>query len=57
MHTQFTRTIANMSMVRYILRLGDHHPSNLVLDQKVAVIYCINVGNCFVVAVHREKTT
>ena len=29
----FTRSLAVMSMVGYILGLGDRHPSNLMLDQ------------------------
>ena len=29
----FTRSLATMSMVGYILGLGDRHPSNLLLDR------------------------
>jgi len=31
--TKFTRSLAVMSMVGYILGLGDRHPSNLMLDK------------------------
>jgi len=31
--TTFTRSIAVMSMVGYLLGLGDRHPSNLILDE------------------------
>ena len=31
--TNYTRSLAVMSMVGYILGLGDRHPSNLMLDQ------------------------
>ena len=31
--TNFTRSLAVMSMVGYILGLGDRHPSNLLLDR------------------------
>ena len=30
--TNFTRSLAVMSMVGYILGLGDRHPSNIMLD-------------------------
>ena len=31
--TNYTRSAAVMSMVGYILGLGDRHPSNLMLDR------------------------
>ena len=31
--TNFTRSLAVMSMVGYVLGLGDRHPSNLLLDR------------------------
>lgn len=30
--TNYTRSLATMSIVGYILGLGDRHPSNLMLD-------------------------
>jgi serine/threonine-protein kinase mTOR len=44
-----------MSMVGYILGLGDRHPSNLMLDQHSGKIVHIDFGDCFEVAMHREK--
>ena len=44
-----------MSMVGYILGLGDRHPSNLMLDRKSGKILHIDFGDCFEVAMKREK--
>ena len=51
----YTRSLAVMSMVGYILGLGDRHPSNLMLDRKSGKILHIDFGDCFEVAMHREK--
>lgn len=53
--TNFTRSLAVMSMVGYILGLGDRHPSNLMLDRLTGKILHIDFGDCFEVAVHRDK--
>ena len=53
--TNFTRSLAVMSMVGYILGLGDRHPSNLMLDQVSGRVLHIDFGDCFEVAMHREK--
>ena len=53
--TNYTRSLAVMSMVGYILGLGDRHPSNLMLDRLTGKILHIDFGDCFEVAVHREK--
>ena len=53
--TKFTRSLAVMSMVGYILGLGDRHPSNLMLDQKSGRVLHIDFGDCFEVAMHRDK--
>jgi len=42
-------------MVGYILGLGDRHPSNLMLDRVTGKIVHIDFGDCFEVAMHREK--
>lgn len=42
-------------MVGYILGLGDRHPSNLMLDRVTGKIIHIDFGDCFEVAMHREK--
>jgi FKBP12-rapamycin complex-associated protein len=53
--TNYTRSLAVMSMVGYILGLGDRHPSNLMLDKHTGKIIHIDFGDCFEVAMHREK--
>ncbi|GAM16986.1 hypothetical protein SAMD00019534_001610 [Acytostelium subglobosum LB1] len=53
--TNYTRSLAVMSMVGYILGLGDRHPSNLMLDRYTGRILHIDFGDCFEVAMHREK--
>eukprot|EP01137_Pigoraptor_chileana_P037293 Opistho-2@34170 len=53
--TNYTRSLAVMSMVGYILGLGDRHPSNLMLDRFSGKILHIDFGDCFEVAMHREK--
>jgi hypothetical protein len=51
----FKRSLAVMSMVGYILGLGDRHPSNLMLDRLSGKILHIDFGDCFEVAMTREK--
>ena len=53
--TNYTRSLGVMSMVGYILGLGDRHPSNLMLDRVTGKIIHIDFGDCFEVAMHREK--
>ena len=53
--TNYTRSLAVMSMVGYILGLGDRHPSNLMLDRVTGKVIHIDFGDCFEVAMHREK--
>lgn len=53
--TNYTRSLAVMSMVGYILGLGDRHPSNLMLDRHTGKVVHIDFGDCFEVAMHREK--
>ncbi len=53
--TNFTRSLAVMSMAGYILGLGDRHPSNLLLDRVSANIIHIDFGDCFEIAIHRNK--
>merc|ERR1719515_409446 len=42
-------------MVGYVLGLGDRHPSNLLLDRSSGKILHIDFGDCFEVAMTREK--
>ena len=53
--TNYTRSLAIMSIVGYILGLGDRHPSNLMLDRYSGKIVHIDFGDCFEVAMRREK--
>ncbi|KAF4471356.1 fkbp12-rapamycin complex-associated [Fusarium albosuccineum] len=53
--TNYTRSLGVMSMVGYILGLGDRHPSNLMLDRVTGKIIHIDFGDCFEVAMKREK--
>lgn len=53
--TKFTRSLAVMSMVGYILGLGDRHPSNLMLDKISGRVLHIDFGDCFEVAMNRDK--
>jgi len=51
----YTRSLAVMSMVGYILGLGDRHPCNLMISRRSGKIVHIDFGDCFEVAMHREK--
>ncbi|XP_048736860.2 serine/threonine-protein kinase mTOR-like [Ostrea edulis] len=53
--TNYTRSLAVMSMVGYVLGLGDRHPSNLMLDRTSGKVIHIDFGDCFEVAMVREK--
>ncbi|PCH36202.1 atypical/PIKK/FRAP protein kinase [Wolfiporia cocos MD-104 SS10] len=51
----YTRSLAVNSMVGHILGLGDRHPSNLMLERSTGKMVHIDFGDCFEVAMHREK--
>merc|ERR1739841_215928 len=53
--TNYTRSLAVMSVVGYILGLGDRHPSNLMLDRHSGKILHIDFGDCFEASMNREK--
>lgn len=53
--TNYSRTLAVMSMVGHILGLGDRHPSNLLMDRLTGRIIHVDFGDCFEVAMQREK--
>ncbi|KAJ7759255.1 phosphatidylinositol 3-kinase [Mycena metata] len=51
----YTRSLAVTSMVGHILGLGDRHPSNLLLERTTGKVIHIDFGDCFEIAMHREK--
>ncbi|KAF7324662.1 Serine/threonine-protein kinase TOR [Mycena kentingensis (nom. inval.)] len=51
----YTRSLAVNSMVGHILGLGDRHPSNIMMSRKSGKIVHIDFGDCFEVAMHRDK--
>ena len=53
--TSYTRSLATMSMVGYILGLGDRHPSNIMLQRITGKVVHIDFGDCFEVAMKREE--
>jgi FKBP12-rapamycin complex-associated protein len=53
--TNYTTSLATMSMVGYILGLGDRHPSNILIKKKSGKTVHIDFGDCFEVAALREK--
>ena len=46
--SNYTRSLAVMSMVGYILGLGDRHPSNIMVDRLTGQVLHIDFGDCFV---------
>ena len=53
--TNYSRSLAVMSIVGYILGLGDRHPSNIMVDRINGKILHIDFGDCFEVAMKRDK--
>lgn len=53
--TNYIRSVAVMSMVGYILGLGDRHPCNLMLAASTGKVVHIDFGDCFEAAMTREK--
>ena len=53
--TIYSRSLAVMSIVGYILGLGDRHPSNIMIDRISGKILHIDFGDCFEVAMKRDK--
>lgn len=53
--TNYTRSLAVMSMVGHILGLGDRHPSNIMMHKNTGRVVHIDFGDCFEVAMHRPQ--
>ena len=53
--TTFTNSFAVMSMVGYILGLGDRHPNNIVIDRVTGKLIHIDFGDCFETSIDRKK--
>ena len=53
--SNYTRSLAVTSMVGYILGLGDRHPSNMLLVRGTGTVVHIDFGDCFEVAMQRDK--
>ena len=51
----YTRSLAVMSMIGYVLGLGDRHPCNLMLERHSGAVVHIDFGDCFDVAQLRDK--
>jgi FKBP12-rapamycin complex-associated protein len=53
--TNYSQSLAVMSVVGYILGLGDRHPNNLMMDRQSGKIIHIDYGDCFEIAMKRNK--
>ena len=53
--TNYSRSLAVMSIVGYILGLGDRHPRNIMLDRISGKVIHIDFDDCFEVAMKRDK--
>ncbi|KAJ2698563.1 phosphatidylinositol kinase- protein kinase tor1 [Coemansia sp. IMI 209128] len=53
--TNYTRSLAVMSIAGYILGLGDRHPNNIMMHSRTGKIVHIDLGDCFELAAHRDK--
>jgi len=51
----YTRSLAVNSMVGHIIGLGDRHPSNILLEKTTGKVFHTDFGDCFEVAMLREK--
>ncbi|KAJ1812189.1 hypothetical protein LPJ75_003768 [Coemansia sp. RSA 2598] len=52
--TNYTRSMAVMSVVGYILGLGDRHLTNIMMHASNGKVVHIDLGDCFEIAIERE---
>lgn len=52
---RYTSSLATMSMVGYVLGLGDRHPMNILVHQDTKHVIHIDFGDCFETAQLRPK--
>lgn len=53
--TEYTRSLATMSMVGYIIGLGDRHPSNILFERKTGTTVHIDFGECWESTQSRDR--
>ena len=53
--TNYSRSLAVMSMVGYILGLGDRYLNNILMNRKTGKIVHIDFSECFEVSMKRDK--
>ena len=53
--TNYSRSLAVMSIVGYILGLGDRHLNNILMNRESGKIVHIDLSDCFEVAMKRDK--
>ncbi|KAJ2779391.1 phosphatidylinositol kinase- protein kinase tor1 [Coemansia javaensis] len=53
--TNYTRSLAVMSIAGYILGLGDRHLRNILLHERTGRVVHIDLGDCFEVASQRDR--
>eukprot|EP01080_Neovahlkampfia_damariscottae_P005829 gene5829-9652_t len=53
--TNFTRSLAVMSIVGYLLGLGDRHPKNIMIEENNGKIVHVDFGDSFEVAMNRDQ--
>ena len=53
--SNYARSLSVMSIVGYILGLGDRHPNNLMMNRQNGKIIHIDYGDCFEIAMKRNK--
>ena len=53
--TNYSRSLAVMSIVGYILGLGDRHLNNILMNRETGKIVHIDLSDCFEIAMKRDK--